>query len=145
METFRTARLIENILKSKILDNCFSIDYTLGMEIGIDIEENERFKNISETFISHTYTENEILHARKAVNSYERWCALWCAKEAVIKAFSNKGLRLKEIEIVCEDNGKPKIVRNKMIEDELKKLGASEIKISISHSKNYSTAVCLVY
>ena len=34
---------------------------------------------------------------------------------------------------------------NEMIKNELKKLGMSDIKISISNAKDYSTAVCLIY
>ena len=37
------------------------------------------------------------------------------------------------------------IIKNETIENELKKLGMSEIKISISNAKDYSTAVCLIY
>lgn len=115
------------------------------MEIGIDLEQNERFKSLSETCISRTYTKNEIEYAHKTKNFHERLCAMWCVKEAVIKAFSNLKIKYQEIETSVDENGKPFIVKNKTVLNELKKLGLSEIKISLSHTKDYSTAICLIY
>lgn len=115
------------------------------MEIGIDIEQNERFKDITSHFIKRVYTENEVAYAQRFKNSYEHFCAFWCAKEATVKAFSNLKIPFLEIEISATKKGKPFIVKNKTILSELKKLGLSDIKISLSHSKDYSTAVCLIY
>ena len=115
------------------------------MEIGIDIEENQRFANLKPSFIQKVYTENEIKHATSSAFPQERWCAIWCAKEAVIKALSNKTLKSKDIEILTEDDGKPYVVENDAIKRALNRIAAVIIKISLSHTKNYSTAVCLVY
>ena len=115
------------------------------MEIGIDIEQNERFKNISQKFIERAYTANEIAYAEKFVNKHEQYCSLWCVKEATVKAFSNRTLSFQEINITATEQGRPYIVKNETITNELNKLGMSEIKISISHSKDYSTAICIIY
>ena len=115
------------------------------MEIGIDIENNDRFKEINDHFLTRTYTEREIAYAKSKKNASEIFCALWCVKEATVKAFSNKKISFKEIEVLHDDGGKPYITKNTTIKNELEKLAACEIKISISHSKDYSTAVCLIY
>ncbi len=115
------------------------------MEIGIDIEKNERFKHVTEHFLKRAFTKNEIEYARRFVNSHEQFCAFWCVKEACVKAFSNLKIPYQEIEILVTTEGRPYILKNERITNELKKLNMSEIKISISHSKDYSTAVCLIY
>lgn len=115
------------------------------MEIGIDIEKNERFKNLSEKFINRAYTKNEIEYAKKFTNSHQEFCAFWCVKEACIKAFSNPKIPFQEIEIKATPEGRPYIAKNETIIRELNRLGFSEIKISISHSEDFSTAVCLIY
>ena len=115
------------------------------MEVGIDIEKNERFKNVSAHLIERAFTKNEIEYAKKFVNSHEQFCAFWCVKEACVKAFSNLKIPYQEIEITATPEGRPYIIKNERIKAELKKLGFSEIKISISHSKDYSTAICIIY
>ena len=114
------------------------------MEVGIDIEQNERFKNVSKKFLERAFTKNEIAYASKFKNSHENYCALWCVKEAVVKAFSNRKLCFQDIEISSTKEGRPFVVQNEIIKKELEKHGATEIKISISHSKEYSTAICII-
>ncbi len=114
------------------------------MEVGIDIEQNARFKTVSEAFLKRAFTPAEIAYARKFKNSYENYCSFWCVKEAVVKAFSNRKLSFQDIEISATEEGRPFIVLNDVIKQELKKANATEIKISISHSKEYSTAICII-
>ena len=68
------------------------------MEVGIDIEKNERFKNVSAHLIERAFTKSEIEYAKKFVNSHEQFCAFWCVKEACVKAFSNLKIPYQEIE-----------------------------------------------
>ena len=114
------------------------------MEVGIDIEQNERFKHVSKKFLERAFTPAEIEYASKFKNSYENFCSLWCVKEAVVKAFSNRQLCFQNIEVSSTKEGRPIIVLNETIKSELKKAGAKEIKISLSHSKEYSTAICII-
>lgn len=115
------------------------------MEIGIDIEQNERFKNVTQKFIERAFTKNEIAYAEKFVNKHEQYCSLWCVKEATVKAFSNLAICFQDIEVKATPEGRPYIEKNEIISKELEMLGFSEIKISLSHSKDYSTAVVLIY
>ena len=114
------------------------------MEVGIDIEDNERFKNLSKTMLDRTFSKKELERAFKYVNYHEKLCAMWCAKEATVKAFSNLNLKFKDIEVCNDSFGKPFIYLNDTIKAELKRLGCKEIKISISHSKKSSAAICII-
>ena len=115
------------------------------MEIGIDIEQNDRFKNVSQRFIERAFTKSEIEFASKFANCHEQFCSLWCVKEATVKAFSNLSICFQDIVVKATPEGRPYIEKNDVIKNELAKLGFSEIKISLSHSKDYSTAVVLIY
>ena len=115
------------------------------MDLGIDIEQNERFKDISENFKKRAYTKEEIEYAEGKKNKHQVYCSFWCVKEATVKAFSNRALSFQEINITATEEGRPYIIKNETITNELKKLGMSEIKISISNAEDYSTAVCLIY
>lgn len=114
------------------------------MEVGIDIEQNARFKTVSESFLKRAFTPAEIAYAQKFKNAHEHYCAFWCVKEAVVKAFSNRKIAFQNIEISSTTEGRPFIVLNETIKNELAKSNAKEIKISISHSKEYSTAICII-
>lgn len=115
------------------------------MELGIDIEQNDRFIDISESFKKRAFTKEEIEYAEKKKNKHQVYCSFWCVKEATVKAFSNRSLPFQEINITATEEGRPYIIKNETISKELEKLGMSEIKISISNAKDYSTAVCLIY
>ncbi len=115
------------------------------MELGIDIEQNERFFNLSEAFKKRAFTKEEIEYAESKKNKHQVYCSFWCVKEATIKALSNRALPFQEIQITATEEGRPYIIKTERMKKELAKLGLSEIKISISNAKDYSTAVCLVY
>ena len=116
----------------------------MAMELGIDIEQNERFKDISEKFKQRAFTPSEIEYAEKRANKHQVYCSFWCVKESVVKAFSNRSLEFQQINILATTEGRPYIELNDTIKQELEKLGMSEIKISISNAKDYSTAVCII-
>ena len=114
------------------------------MEIGIDIEQNDRFVDKSEKFLSDTFLPEEIAYAEKFAKSHEHYCAFWCVKEAVIKAFGNLKLNAHDICTLHDENGKPFVLITSKLENALAELGLGEIKISISHAKGYTSAVCLL-
>ena len=115
------------------------------MELGIDIEQNDRFKDASPALIKRAFTADEIAYAEKNINKHQIYCSFWCVKEATVKVFSNRALNFQEINITATPEGRPYIIKNETIKRELERLGMSEIKISISNAKDYSTAVCLIY
>ncbi len=114
------------------------------MEIGIDTELCERFVSLSDRVKNNTYTAAELEYANKYTRPQERLCAMWCVKEATVKAFSNLKLSFLDIELSHEADGKPYIVLNDTILAELKKNNATNIKVSLSHTKLHATAVVII-
>ncbi len=109
--------------------------------IGIDILEIERIKILAddENKLKKIFTENEINYFNNFKNKYEHICGFFCAKEAVKKALDcPNNLSFLDIEILHSNSKKPYVKINKKYE--IKK----QIKISISHSKTFATAVCLI-
>lgn len=99
------------------------------MNIGCDIVENKRLENRSKEFIDlvltvkekELYKENGILFL----------CGRFAAKEAVMKALPNtKKLSMLDIEILKNEDGSPTC-------------NIEEVKVSISHEKNYTIATAL--
>ena len=109
---------------------------------GTDIIEIERIKNsiekFGDRFLNTVFTENEIKYCEsKNGQKYQHYAGRFAAKEAVYKALSNNIKapdEWKSIEILSEDNGRPKV--NLKIEIE----NLESIDISLSHCKLYAVA-----
>ena len=109
------------------------------MGLGVDIEEISRFKG--KTFgnptLNKIFTQKELEYCFKKDLPEESLTARFCAKEALIKALPIK-LFYNQIEISIK-KGKPCFI---LPEEESNKY---KIKLSISHCKNYSVAMVIVY
>lgn len=112
--------------------------------IGIDIENIERFKNISQHLIERVYTKNEIEYCISHTNSYIHFAGIWCAKEAVVKALNDLGLAVSEIEILHKTNGVPYINVNEKLKQYFNDKGIKNIHISISHTDKIATAIAML-
>ena len=107
------------------------------MEVGVDIEEIDRIKKAHEKwgegFLSRVYTEKEKNYCFSKKNPYPCLTGRFCSKEAVIKVFGGK-ISFLDVEVINDKSGKPYVfVKGKM----------SNIKLSISHTRLYATAVAL--
>ncbi len=112
---------------------------------GTDIIEIDRIKSsieeLQDRFIDRIYTENEIEYCESKHNvKYQHYAARFAAKEAVFKAVSNYlegkyNIEWKNIELVNDENGRPKINFVGMTIGELK-----QIDVSLSHCKEYAVA-----
>jgi holo-[acyl-carrier protein] synthase len=111
--------------------------------IGIDIEEIERFTKILKnkpTTLKRAFTVYEWQYASKK-NTAQTLAGIWCAKEAVVKAFSEvKSIFITDIHIEHFSNGAPFIASIKKFDFEKEYY----IKISISHTKLYAVANCVI-
>src|SRR3989338_5418290 len=97
--------------------------------IGIDIEAVARFKEsyTDPYFLRLIFTPGEIEYCQRKHEPYISFAGKFCAKEAVIKA-STERLQAKEIEILNEDSGK--------ITVSVKGQAAPHIVCSISHTED---------
>lgn len=115
---------------------------------GTDIIEIDRIKKSIETignkFLQRVYTKKEIEYCENKKNQkYQHYAARFAGKEAIFKAISEYlkdkySIGWKDIEIVNDDRGKPKV--NLYIE--IKEI--DQIEISISHCKLYASANVIV-
>ena len=117
------------------------------MEIGIDILEIDRFKDLQDDSVklSKMFSKNEIEYFNKFKTKTNHITGFFCAKEAFSKALKTgigKHFSLLDVEILHEESGSPFI--NILNKDLKLKLMDKEIKISISHSNNIATAICII-
>ncbi len=110
--------------------------------VGIDIVEFEEIKErLSERFI-HRILGDQELEKYKTIKNPERRISFlagrWAAKEAYTKLYKHfeSPLNFRDVEVLNESSGAPYIVSTYKPED--------KIKISISHSRNYAVAVCVL-
>ena len=116
--------------------------------IGIDICDIKRLESAvkkNKLFLKRVYSEREIQYCSGKKNSILNYAGRFAVKEAFIKAVStDKTIKLNEIEVVNNSNGKPEIVLNNVIKAVLKKKKAKKLSISISHTHDAAAAVCII-
>ena len=114
--------------------------------IGTDIIEIDRIRHAieryGERFLNRVFTKDELNiygHLPHAL------AASFASKEAVMKLLGtgNRGVAWREIETLNHPSGKPFIRLNGRAEEVAKNLGLKEIDVSMSHSKEYATAVAI--
>lgn len=121
-----------------------------SISIGVDIVSTDRIsKNLdksNERFINRIYTKEEINYCRSKQNIVYHFAGKMACKEAVSKALNinwENGINWKDIEIINEKNGVPKV----LLHGEAKKVAyekkVKEIQISISHEKDYAVAFAI--
>ena len=112
--------------------------------IGIDIENISRFEHFTEEGLKRIFSEKEIEYTNQFENKLEHFCGFFCAKEAFVKALDDTAINYTQIEVLHNENGKPYINITPYIHSILREHFKSRVEISISHCKDYATAVVLV-
>jgi len=113
------------------------------LQIGTDIIENARIKRAitrwGVKFLHRIYTKSELDLYQDKISSL---AARFAGKEAVMKALSarNKGIAWKEIEILCDANGKPTIKLYGRAKKQAAIMRLNKLSISLSHSREYAIA-----
>lgn len=115
------------------------------LDIGIDIVEIERIKQSLEkngNFLKRLFTENEIELFESKSYSPQTIAGNFAAKEAVSKSLGLgiRGYDFKDIEILRDELGKPIVKTHNNLEKICKNYNVLEIKVSISHGKDYAIA-----
>ena len=115
--------------------------------VGIDLLEVERFIDISESEekMSKIFTKNELIYFNKYNEKLTHIAGHFCAKEAVAKALKTgfgKFLSPIDVEIAHKEDGSPFVnVKNIKLS---RLLSGRQIEISISHTKSFATAICII-
>ncbi|HPY59600.1 MAG TPA: holo-ACP synthase [Methanospirillum sp.] len=118
--------------------------------IGIDMEMIERFEKLSPELhkrqLNRIFTPNELNFCFSKIDPAPCLCGRFCAKEAIIKAFSsidNSLITFTDIEIIKKDEKGPTahIIGKQFSPDFLEKI---EIKVSISHTAQAAVSNALI-
>lgn len=116
--------------------------------IGVDIVDVERMKEALEEsagkLAEKVFTETETNYCRSKKNPYEHFAARFAAKEAVSKAVKtgwSGAFRWKDVEVVNDDSGAPRIV---LYNEMANLLQNSRIHLSLSHTQSTVVAFAVI-
>jgi holo-[acyl-carrier protein] synthase len=119
--------------------------------VGIDLVENSRMDRIVKKwgpkFINRIFSEQEILYCEKHAHSAIHYGARFAAKESFLKALGigiGKGVKLNDIEIVNNEDGKPLLNLSGEAKIAIQKEKIRKVHLSLTHTKHYSTAVVVL-
>lgn len=112
--------------------------------IGVDIIEIARIKKAIDRwgwgFLKRVYTEPELELYLKNTSSL---AARFSGKEAVIKTLNSDGIGLREIEILSDSSGKPRVRLYGKAQLKARDLGLTSLDISLSHCREYAVACAI--
>ena len=120
--------------------------------IGVDIVENNRFKNLikKKIFINRIFSQKELNIFRNKKNKILYLSKRFSAKEAFVKSLGTGfryNLCFKDISILNDKKGKPYFLFNKKIKDILKKkykLNSFKAHLSLSDEKKHSVSYVIL-
>lgn len=120
------------------------------MLVGIDVLDVVRMEKFvqNEHFLEKYFTPYEIDYVSNNFRRTLSLAGIYSAKEAFLKALGigiGGGINLNEIEINHEPSGKPYLqVLSGKAQIILKSMNVKNIQISISHSDEMATAICVI-
>lgn len=113
------------------------------ISVGNDIEEVSRFKHLIDfkpNLLQKIFSQYEWNYSLSK-NQAQTLAGIWCAKEAVVKAMSTIAkLDIRDVEVKHLSTGAPYIQQILNFDS----FDDFELSVSISHTKNYATAVCAI-
>jgi fatty acid synthase subunit alpha len=116
-------------------------------KVGVDVEDIAAINIENDTFVERNFTKNEVAYCQQAPSPQSSFAGRWSAKEAVFKSLgvSSKGAgaAMRDIEILKDDNGAPKVSLHGEAAAAAKQAGVKDITVSISHSENQAIAVAV--
>lgn len=112
--------------------------------VGTDIESVDRFKKLidfKKKQLKMMFFENEISYALNKANSSQSLAGIWCAKEAVVKSFSEiHTFSVRDVEIICKKGFAPKVIIHNLKLENIN----YELSISISHTSKFANAIAIL-
>ncbi len=119
--------------------------------IGVDLVENDRLARIiakwGSKFLQRVFSDGEINYCEKHAQSSVNYGARFAAKESFVKALGiglGMGVKLKEIEVVNDKNGKPDLVLWGEAKTQIEKRNIVKVHLSLTHTRRYATAIVLL-
>jgi holo-[acyl-carrier protein] synthase len=116
--------------------------------IGLDLIETARVKRSLENpkFIEKVYTPGEQEYLLERKGNAQSAAGIFAAKEAVSKALGTGfgPIRLQEVEILCDESGKPCVRLTGAALKRMKDMGGSQVLVSITHIKDLAAAQAVI-
>jgi holo-[acyl-carrier protein] synthase len=114
---------------------------------GVDIAEVGRIRQsverFGERFLHRVFTDGEIRYCEAKATRFESYAARFAAKEAGMKALGtgwNHGVRWRDVEVVRPKGQRPTIQFHGQAAIFAEKLGARNIVLSITHTREQALA-----
>ena len=119
--------------------------------IGLDLCEVERMRDLMARhegrFELRTFTEGERAYCTKNIDPAMHYAARFAAKEAVAKALGTgfaDGVGWSDIEVIRAINGQPSIQLHGSTAQRAKELGAKQIHLTLTHTKDTAAASVVI-
>ena len=119
--------------------------------VGMDIVETKRIadsmERFGDRFLQRVFLDGEVAYARSMKLPHLHLAARFAAKEAISKAFGTgigREMGWRDLEIVREPGGAPKVVLHGKAAAFAKARGAQAVHISLSHTAEYGAASAVV-
>ena len=116
--------------------------------IGVDVVDVQRLRHVLEEqgayFVGKVFTDAEIVYCQSKRKPHEHFAARFAAKEAVAKAMKTGwggAFRWKDVEVVNEPSGAPKLILYREVADALAR---SHLHLSMSHTENTVVAFVVI-
>lgn len=118
-----------------------------ALGLGNDIIEISRIQQViarfGNKFLDKVFTEWEQNYCHRHRDSARHFAGRFAAKEAIVKALGTgfrAGITWLDIEIKNNNDGKPIVILSQRLQEES---GHPQILLSISHCREYATAVAI--
>jgi holo-[acyl-carrier-protein] synthase len=122
-----------------------------SISVGIDLVSVSRVESIidkwGDRFLDRVFTRAEVDYCRSRHCPARSLAARFAAKEAFFKAVSGgspersaAGIRFKDIEVVTEPNGAPRLKSSGTASDAL---GGAKASVSLSHEQDLAVAIVI--
>ena len=114
---------------------------------GIDLVDRPRIKQMvqrhGQRFLNRVYTPKEQQYAESHRDKIEKLAGRFAAKEAVLKLMGTGWIgkiAWTDIEVINNSAGQPEVTITGEVQRIAKKLGITQISVSITHTANFAIA-----
>jgi holo-[acyl-carrier protein] synthase len=119
--------------------------------VGMDIVETKRIaesiERFGDRFLHRVFLEGEVAYSRSMKFPHLHLAARFAAKEAISKAFGTgigHEMGWRDLEIVREPGGAPRVVLHGRAEAFAKARGVQAVHVSLSHTAEYGAASAVI-
>jgi holo-[acyl-carrier protein] synthase len=119
--------------------------------VGMDIVETKRIaesiERFGDRFLHRVFLEDEVIYSKSMKFPHLHLAARFAAKEAISKAFGTgigRELGWRDMEIIRETSGAPKVQLHGRAEAFAKARGVQTIHVSLSHTTEYGAASAVI-